>query len=269
MCRYIVTGRIFDKQALIGYAICDTQTKRRFGVAKEKLFSLCNQKQVINCIVKNNELHSVYPQLQLSKFPRLNKSLRQTGNPKLYYSERGIFEYVQREYTRSLEKAHQHSKHVHISGGITDIESKKADEHAEKYYRFIRKLNHNLDVEAIARNIEYKYSARQIQKVKNYLFLDKHFIGYEKDKDGNDVAIYKQFDPNCAIAQSWQRLWDGKDIKPHDILLLDHEIYEMKLCKKMDQDKAHILATKLYDYRTASDNYYKSLKKPKRSSDDK
>lgn len=37
----------------------------------------------------------------------------------------------------------------------------------------------------------------------------------------------------------------------------------------MDQDKAHILATKLYDYRTASDNYYKSLKKPKRSSDDK
>lgn len=74
------------------------------------------------------------------------------------------------------------------------------------YYKEIQKFT--TDVAKIANNLHE--SKENIQAIKEYLFF-------------ND-----SFSPDCAIAQSWQRLMLGKDIKQHDYTLINHELYEMK-----------------------------------------
>jgi len=89
------------------------------------------------------------------------------------------------------------------------------------------------------------------------LFLDDSI--YDED-----LNIKRQFDPDCAIAQSWQRLILGDDIKPHDMTLLKHEVYEMQIKKEhpeMKHYQAHVLATQKYNYPKEADEYYASLKK--------
>ncbi len=138
-----------------------------------------------------------------------------------------------------------------ISGALNP-ESKEADKHAELYYESIRKMK--TDVQKIAKNTGY--SIGFIQKIKNYLFIDKQDLG-----DG----IIKRFDPCFEIAESWERLMIGKDIKPHDLTLLKHEEKERELIKQgYTQDEAHRLTSKIYNY---SDEaylyYYGSIKKHK------
>lgn len=132
-----------------------------------------------------------------------------------------------------------------ISGGITDVTSQEALNHAELYYAEIRK--YSSDVEKIANNTAFSYE--QILQVKQFLFLDKH-----KLDDGEP----RYFDACFEIAQSWQRLMGDRDqIEPHDILLIQHEINEMELiCKGLPQSEAHDLTNKLYNYTEASEAYY-------------
>lgn len=59
----------------------------------------------------------------------------------------------------------------------------------------------------------------------------------------------KRFDPDDDIAQSWSRLFDGKDIQKHDITLLHHELMERELMAKgIDYDTAHKMTQERYDY---------------------
>lgn len=101
---------------------------------------------------------------------------------------------------------------------ITDIFSEEAQEFAEMYYEEIRSFS--TDAAKIAEHLHK--NEQDIQKIKAYLFEDKSFF------DPNS-GEYKRFDPNCAIAQSWQRLMIGKNIKPHDRTLIEHELLEMKI----------------------------------------
>lgn len=78
------------------------------------------------------------------------------------------------------------------------------------------------------------------------------------------------FIPDCAIAQSWQRLAEGqeKDIKPHDRTLIKHEMLEMKIKREnpgIDHTKAHEIASAEYNYSKASEAYYDSLTKRKKN----
>ena len=96
-----------------------------------------------------------------------------------------------------------------------------------------------------------------IKKVKKYLFEDDSL--YEEDS-----GQWRRFYPDCAIAQSWQRLTIGKDIKPHDRLLIEHELYEMELKKnnpQMSHREAHDLDTEKYNYQGESKKYYDSIKR--------
>ena len=65
------------------------------------------------------------------------------------------------------------------------------------------------------------------------------------------------------MAESWRRLSEksGKNIKPHDILLLKHELLEIAILTQcnISQMEAHALANKTYNYQQASDAYYMSL----------
>ena len=59
------------------------------------------------------------------------------------------------------------------------------------------------------------------------------------------------------MAQSWQRLIDGKDIQPHDITLLQHEIMEKELMDAgYTQDAAHTLTSHKFNYAEEAYKYY-------------
>ena len=42
----------------------------------------------------------------------------------------------------------------------------------------------------------------------------------------------KQFDPDFYMAQSWQRLREGKNIEPMDIIMLKYQVLEHFLMNK-------------------------------------
>ena len=139
-----------------------------------------------------------------------------------------------------------------ISGAILDPESKEALKHAELYYKEIRKMT--TDIQKIANNTGY--DVVQIALIKNYLFIDIHNLDDNKKQ---------QFDPSFQIAESWRRLaFDKNNIKEHDLLLLKHEMHEMKLVLDgTPQRLAHDETNKIYNYQKASDLYYENLSKEK------
>ena len=145
-----------------------------------------------------------------------------------------------------------------ISGArITDLSSAEADEFAEMYYEEIRHFS--TDSKKIADNLGKEES--DIRKIKAYLFEDDSLID-------PDTGESRQFDPDCAIAQSWQRLMNGKDIKPHDKTLIEHELLEMKIKQEnpdIDHVKAHEMASEKYNYPKEALEYYGNLKKHKKS----
>lgn len=65
------------------------------------------------------------------------------------------------------------------------------------------------------------------------------------------------FDASYEMAESWQRLIDGKAIQPHDLTLLRHEIMERELMEAgYTQDEAHMIVSRKFNYRAESDEYY-------------
>lgn len=141
--------------------------------------------------------------------------------------------------------------HDIISGGVSGARNpygKAATKHAEQYYEFVRSID--TDCARIAKNTGLDKS--MIESIKQYLFMDMHDLG-----DG-----LQRFDSDYMIAQSWQRLIDGKNILPHDMTLLRHEELESSLVAAgVPQHKAHIEASKKYNYGKEATEYYASLKK--------
>lgn len=138
-----------------------------------------------------------------------------------------------------------------VSGArITDQFGDAATEHAERYYGLVRSMT--TDVSKVSKITGY--SEADIQKVKDYVFIDKHNLG-----DGEP----RRFDPSFAMAQSWQRLVDGHP-EPHDITMIQHEVMERQLVESgLSQYDAHIITTMKYNYTKESDDYYAALKEYK------
>lgn len=135
-----------------------------------------------------------------------------------------------------------------ISGAINP-DSVRGSEHAAKYYESVRNKHSSYDIYKIARNTGFSFE--QVSLVKGYIFYDKHAL--------DDGVNY--FWPSFEMAESWKRLssQNGK-YYDHDALLLYHELYEISLVAQgCPQNKAHDMATKKYDYRTASDLFYQKL----------
>lgn len=139
---------------------------------------------------------------------------------------------------------------------ITNLYSEKAIKFAEMYYKEIRSFS--TDVKKIAANLDKAES--DIRRIKAYLFEDKSLYDSETDS-------WRQFDPDCAIAQSWQRLMQGTNIKPHDRTLIEHELLEMEIKKSnpgLSHQEAHRMAAEKYDYGKEASEYYGNLKKHKK-----
>lgn len=74
---------------------------------------------------------------------------------------------------------------------------------------------------------------------------------------------YERFYPDYRMAESWRRLSSKNcnEIKPHDLLLLQHEWCEIiyLVNNNCSVTAAHEYAEKLYNYSVASDSYYDSI----------
>ena len=135
-----------------------------------------------------------------------------------------------------------------VSGALSPA-SKEAQAHAEQYYESVRKMK--TDVKNISNNTDFSES--DILQIKNHVFIEEHDLG-------GDVP--ERFYPNYAMAQSWQRLIEGKNIQKHDITLLHHEKMESDLMKKgLSQLEAHRISEKKYNYAKESREYYAEINK--------
>lgn len=134
--------------------------------------------------------------------------------------------------------------------GARNPSSKEAREHAERYYGLVRSMK--TDVARISETTGF--AEEDIQTVKSYIFMEKHDLG---------GAELEYFAPDYMMAESWQRLIDGKP-ELHDITLLNHEIMERDLMKKgIPQNEAHIKASGKYNYAKEAGEYYAKIKKYK------
>ena len=140
------------------------------------------------------------------------------------------------------------------SGAISGARNpfgEKAQKHAETYYGLVRSMT--TDVAKISKATGI--SEKEIQDIKNYIFLEKHDLGGEKKE---------YFAPDYMMAESWQRLMSGK-LEKHDITLLKHEIMEKKLMQSgMSQEMAHIETSKVYNYSKEAGEFYAKIKKYKK-----
>lgn len=157
---------------------------------------------------------------------------------------------------KGLEKSGK-SGTIKSGARITDPESEEGKAFAKSFYPEIRKRK--TDCKSVAKNTGKDVAA--IEKIKNYLFVDASL--YDED-----LGVWRRFDEDCAIAQSWQRLTDGNDIKQHDRILIEHELYEIELKREnpeMSHDEAHSAAQEKYNYKEAVIKYYDNLKKSQKN----
>jgi len=122
------------------------------------------------------------------------------------------------------------------SGAIPRSDIARMDAHADQYYEQIR--NRTSDVAIISKNTGF--SEKDIEAVKNHIFVDFHDLG--------ETGI-RRFDPNYDMVVSWQRLIEGRNIQEMDIVLLNHEIIELRLMSQgFSYGDAHEQAEQLHNY---------------------
>lgn len=137
-----------------------------------------------------------------------------------------------------------------ISCGAINPNSMKGLDEAERLYDQIRKRK--TDYINVAKNSGC--SLEQAKVIKDYIFNNMHEL-----HEG-----YKRFTPDLAMAQSWLRLAETKGVRvlPHDIILLQHELYELRLLldnKDLHQSAAHNIAESRYNYYAAAREFYKQF----------
>lgn len=102
----------------------------------------------------------------------------------------------------------------------------------------------------MAKNTGFRYV--DIEKVYAHVFERQHLF--------RDGTIHK-FHPDYDMAQSWQRLREGRNIQKHDIVLIKHELYEaniMGTSLNIVYEDVHEKTDKMYNYSKALADYKKA-----------
>lgn len=137
-----------------------------------------------------------------------------------------------------------------ISCGALNPNSLRGMDEAEKLYEQIRKRK----TDHIHVSNDSGCSLEQAKVIKDYIFNNMHELH----------SGYMRFAPDLAMAQSWLRLSEvkGARIQPYDIVLLQHELYELRLMldnKDLHQKAAHDIAESRYNYYAAAREFYKQF----------
>ncbi len=122
-------------------------------------------------------------------------------------------------------------------GAIPRVDIAKQEAHAKLYYEEVRKRTG--DIAAIAKNSGF--SVEDVAKIKQHVFFNKYDLGQNEPS---------AFDPSYDMAESWQRLINGKAIREMDIIMLKHELMEYRLMNEqgLDYRTAHNIAEEKYNY---------------------
>ena len=139
-----------------------------------------------------------------------------------------------------------------MSGALTskndpDFEKRKA--FAESYYAEVLGRKREHEIATVAKNSGF--SEDDVSKVFAHVFELEHLF--------LDGSIHK-FDTDFDMAQSWIRLREGKNIQPHDILLLKHELMEAEIMgtgTTIPYEPTHDKVSKTYNYKAALFKYLK------------
>lgn len=229
--------------------------ERNIRKAKTEVMAL--SKAIENCKDENLAEHF---QTELDKakarLDRLNeeyKKLCEDNDMKIAYERL----YVARtprniEDLRNKGVANSGESSIIISGatsGALNPDSERAQEHANRYYESVRHMTN--DVDRIAENTDF--SKELIAQIKDFIFIQKHDLGGEN---------LEYFYPSYQMAQSWQRLIDGKNIQKHDLTLLHHEKMERELMEQgYSQQEAHEMTEQVYNYGKECKEYYATINK--------
>lgn len=119
-----------------------------------------------------------------------------------------------------------------------DPDGSRRQKHAQLFYSARRNSKKEPFIKRIAENSGM--NEKTIGKIFDHIFIEQHEIYGE----------LRNFDPSYDMAESFRRLYEGKNILPHDLILLRHERLELELMQRYDysQIDAHILASKKYNY---------------------
>ena len=139
-----------------------------------------------------------------------------------------------------------------MSGALTSkndpyFEKRKA--FAESYYAEVLGRERGHEIAAVAKNSGF--SEDDVSKVFAHVFELEHLF--------SDGSIHK-FDTDFYMAQSWIRLREGKNIQPHDILLLKHELMEAEIMgtgTTIPYEPTHDKVSETYNYMAALIKYLK------------
>lgn len=146
----------------------------------------------------------------------------------------------------ALSELEEYNGDTKTSGAIygawndkNDPGEKRRDAHAVKYYEAVRNRDTDNEVMRIAANTGF--SEKDVRAVYEHVFENTHEL------EGGQG----RFHPDYDMAQSWDRLFSGKGIQPHDITLLNHELTEKGLMDNegLDYRTAHAITDRTYNYR--------------------
>ncbi|MFC0275595.1 hypothetical protein ACFFH2_02615 [Enterococcus devriesei] len=118
---------------------------------------------------------------------------------------------------------------------------------ANRIYESAR--NRKSDIRRVAKHSGMRKS--DIKKVYRHMFINEYDL----------LSGKKRFDPDIDMAESWQRLFLGKNVQKHDIIMLRHELMESKLMNKkgLSYRDAHKKVNETWNYENALDEYKDKL----------
>lgn len=240
--------RATKRKLVVAEAGNDEETARKLGEElierQDDIASFCEDKG----LVRQYERENVYFNSTKAKNAAKSNKIEPKSVTNSFESIENEVDYTNTNIKNGFTTISKRVIMLNRVSGAYNPHGKAATKHAEQYYEFIRSIKN--DSARIASNTGM--SKKTIETIKQYLFIDTH------DLEG---AI-RRFDSDYMIAQSWQRLIDGKNILPHDLTLLHHEELESSLVKNgCSQTEAHIIASNRFNYGKEATEYYASLKK--------
>ncbi|GHU75828.1 hypothetical protein AGMMS49992_20500 [Clostridia bacterium] len=131
---------------------------------------------------------------------------------------------------------------MYETGAAIESGAKKTDgwedRFADQYYEAIRNRKPYSDAKNIA--LHTYFTDEQIEAIRLHVFVNEHEL------DGGT----KRFASDPEQAWTWKRLIEGKEIRPSDIVFLQHELAELTLMREKGYtySQAHEIVNLTYDW---------------------
>lgn len=150
-------------------------------------------------------------------------------------------------------KSYQRAVNIKNAGALsdkTDPLGRKREKHAIRYYDEIRNRKSSYVIKRLSENDGV--SEKVAKNIYEHIFINEHTFS-------NGSA--KRLDADYDMAESFRRILEGDNIKPHDITMLQHENLELNLMKKynMVYEDAHKLAESKYNYKKELDDFLERM----------